>query len=191
MAFLTIIAPFVAMTYPIDKVNDGQAQGFNKWLKEYIFNLLIQPLHLLLYTILVSSVFAFASQNIWYMLVAIGFLIPAEKLLRSLFGFEKASTPGSLASAALGASMISNGVGKLLHKMPGSSHDKSDKNNRNADNNSDSQNPRMSYNDEDFDATDALMGGTGSVEASEGNNIDNDGNNGTPELSSQNQPQII
>ena len=188
LAFLTIIAPFVAMTYPIDKVNDGQAQGFNKWLKEYIFNLLIQPLHLLLYTILVSSVFAFASQNIWYMLVAIGFLIPAEKLLRSLFGFEKASTPGSLASAALGASMISNGVGKLLHKMPGSSHDKSDKNNRNADNNSDSQNPRMSYNDEDFDATDALMGGTGSVEANEGNNTDNDGNNGTPELSNQNQP---
>lgn len=188
LAFLTIIAPFVAMTYPIDKVNDGQAQGFNKWLKEYIFNLLIQPLHLLLYTILVSSVFAFASQNVWYMLVAIGFLIPAEKLLRSLFGFEKASTPGSLAGAALGASMISNGVGKLLHKMPGSSYDKS---NKNADNNSDSRNPRMSYNDEDFDAADALMGGTGSVERNEGNNTDNDGNNtnnGNPNLFNQNQP---
>ena len=47
-----MIAPFVALTYPIDKLNDGQAQGFNKWLKEYIFNLLIQPMHLLLYTIL-------------------------------------------------------------------------------------------------------------------------------------------
>ena len=158
------------------------------WFKEYIFNLLIQPLHLLLYTILVSSVFAFASQNVWYMLVAIGFLIPAEKLLRSLFGFEKASTPGSLAGAALGASMISNGVGKLLHKMPGSSYDKS---NKNADNNSDSRNPRMSYNDEDFDAADALMGGTGSVERNEGNNTDNDGNNtnnGNPNLFNQNQP---
>ncbi len=29
MAFLTLIAPLVALTYPIDKVNDGHAQGFN------------------------------------------------------------------------------------------------------------------------------------------------------------------
>ena len=49
MAFLTIIAPLVAITYPIDKINDGKAQAFDMWLKEYIFNLLIQPLHLLLY----------------------------------------------------------------------------------------------------------------------------------------------
>ena len=40
MAFLTIIAPLVALTYPIDKINDGKAQAFNMWFKEYIFNLL-------------------------------------------------------------------------------------------------------------------------------------------------------
>ena len=38
MAFLTLIAPLVALTYPIDKMNDGQAQAFNRWMKEYIFN---------------------------------------------------------------------------------------------------------------------------------------------------------
>ena len=27
MAFLTIIAPLVALTYPIDKMNDGKAQA--------------------------------------------------------------------------------------------------------------------------------------------------------------------
>ena len=94
MAFLTIIAPLVAMTYCIDKANDGQAQGFNSWLKEYIFNLLIQPMHLLLYFILVSAAFALSGTNIVYSLVALGFMIPAEKLLRQLFGFEKeAVTP--------------------------------------------------------------------------------------------------
>ena len=51
MAFLTIIAPLVAITYPIDKINDGKAQAFDLWLKEYLFNLLIQPMHLILYTI--------------------------------------------------------------------------------------------------------------------------------------------
>lgn len=116
MAFLTMIAPLVALTYPIDKINDGQAQGFNKWLKEYIFNLLIQPLHLLLYTVLVLSAFEFAGINTVYMLVAIAFLIPAEKILRSFFGFEKSETAGSLAGAAVGAGLVSSGMNKLLGK---------------------------------------------------------------------------
>ncbi len=118
MAFLTMIAPLVALTYPIDKISDGQAQGFNKWLKEYLFNLLLQPLHLLLYTILVTSAYELSSTNAIYSLVAIGFLIPAEKLMRSLFGFEKASTPGSAAGAAAGAAMLNSGLQKLLHKPP-------------------------------------------------------------------------
>ena len=55
LAFLTMIAPLVAMTYPLDKMSDGNAQAFNMWIKEYVFNLLIQPLHLILYTMLVGS----------------------------------------------------------------------------------------------------------------------------------------
>ena len=53
MAFLTLIAPVVALTYPIDKMNDGKAQAFDMWLKEYIFNALIQPFHLIIYTVFV------------------------------------------------------------------------------------------------------------------------------------------
>ena len=64
MAFLTMIAPMVAMTYPIDKINDGSAQGFTKWFREYIFNLLIQPMHLLLYYILITSAFELAGKII-------------------------------------------------------------------------------------------------------------------------------
>ena len=112
MAFLTIIAPMVAMTYPIDKINDGSAQGFTKWFREYIFNLLIQPMHLLLYYILVTSAFNLSGENIIYSIVAIGFMIPAEKLLRSLFGFEKASTP-SVLNGATGAALVMGGLSKL------------------------------------------------------------------------------
>lgn len=112
MAFLTLIAPVVALTYPIDKINDGSAQGFTKWFREYIFNLLIQPMHLLLYFILISTAFELSSENVIYSLVAIGFMLPAEKLLRSLFGFEKASTPGILNGVA-GAGLIMGGVSKL------------------------------------------------------------------------------
>ena len=117
LAFLTLIAPMVAFTYPIDKVNDGKAQAFDMWLKEYIFNLLIQPFHLILYTVLISSAFELASENILYTLVAIGFLMPAEKLLRKFFGFEKAQTPGML-GGAVGASLVMNGMNRLLHGKP-------------------------------------------------------------------------
>ena len=119
MAFLTIIAPLVALTYPIDKINDGKAQAFNMWFKEYIFNLLIQPMHLLLYTILVSSAFELASNNMIYSLVAIGFMIPAEKLLRKFFGFEKAQTPGLLAGPA-GAAITMEAMKHLFGKAPNS-----------------------------------------------------------------------
>ena len=33
MAFLTIIAPMIALTYPLDKVKDGKAQAFSYWLE--------------------------------------------------------------------------------------------------------------------------------------------------------------
>ena len=115
MAFLTLIAPLVAMTYPLDKMGDSKAQAFNMWFKEYIFNLLIQPMHLILYTILVTSAFELASKNMIYSLVALGFMIPAEKLLRKFFGFEKAHTPGLLAGPA-GAAATMGMMNKLLSK---------------------------------------------------------------------------
>lgn len=112
MAFLTLIAPVVALTYCIDKLNDGQAQGFNRWFREYIFNLLIQPMHLLLYFILVTSAFELAASNVLYSIVALAFMFPAEKLLRSLFGFEKAQTP-SLLTGAAGTALMMSGMSKL------------------------------------------------------------------------------
>ena len=114
MAFLTIIAPLVAMTYSLDKIADGKAQAFNMWLKEYIFNLLIQPMHLLLYTILISMAYDLASKSVIYTLVAIGFMIPAERFVRKMFGFEKAQTPGMLGGAA-GAALTMTGMQKLAH----------------------------------------------------------------------------
>lgn len=113
MAFLTMIAPLVALTYPIDKLSDGQAQAFNMWLKEYIFNLLLQPFHLLIYTVLVGSAMDLAEYNMMYAIVAIGFLLPAEKLLRSFFGFEKASTTGTIMGGAVGGAMAMTAINQL------------------------------------------------------------------------------
>lgn len=128
MAFLTMIAPVVALTYPIDKMNDGKAQAFDMWLKEYIFNLLLQPFHLLLYTVLIGSAMDFAAENTIYAIVAIGFLIPAEKLLRRFFGFEKAQT-ASVADAAIGGAMVMKGL-DMVKKIGKGGQNKPKENNR-------------------------------------------------------------
>ena len=122
LMFLTIIAPLVAMTYPIDKMNDGKAQAFNSWLKEYIFTALLQPFHLIIYTVLVGSAIEIVKNNPIYAVMVITFIGQAEKLLRKFFGFDKASTPGVLsqAGAAFGGAaawnMIKKGAGMFIDK---------------------------------------------------------------------------
>lgn len=110
IAFLTIIAPFVAMTYPLDKMNDGKAQAFNMWFKEYLFNALIQPFHLVLYTVLIGTSVELARTNLIYALVALLFISQAEKLLKKMFGFDKAVTPPGIGGA------IAAGAGSQLTK---------------------------------------------------------------------------
>lgn len=120
IAFLTMISPLVAFTYPIDKMQDGSAQAFNMWMKEYIYNVLIQPVHLLLYIILIGSAIDLASENLIYTVVATGFLLEAEKIVKSLFGFNKASG-GSLSSAITGGAIFGTVAGatkNLFSKLP-------------------------------------------------------------------------
>jgi len=90
MAFLTVIAPIVALTYPIDKINDGKAQGFEMWLREFIYNALLQPMHYILYYILITTSLTLAAQNLIYAIACLMFLSQAEKLLKKVFGFNKA-----------------------------------------------------------------------------------------------------
>ena len=126
LAFLTMISPLVAFTYPIDKMKDGSAQAFNMWTKEYIYNVLIQPLHLILYCILITSAGKLASENLIYTIIALGFLLEAEKIFKSLFGFNKASG-GEFSSAVTGGLLFgaaANVVKKGFGMLPGDDKDK-------------------------------------------------------------------
>lgn len=121
IAFLIIIAPFVVLTYSIDRFKDGQAQGFNIWLREYLFNLAIQPFHLMLYTVFVGTAMSLASKSPIYVLVVLAFMSQAEKILRSMFGFQKASTPGVLAGA-FGTGVAMSALQKIFGKKTPQSH---------------------------------------------------------------------
>lgn len=131
MAFLTLIAPIVALTYPIDKINDGKAQGFDMWIKEYVFNALLQPMHLIMYYVLVGSATSIAASNPIYGIVVLMFMTEAEKLLKRIFGFDKASggTVGGMAGA-FAAGAIASSVKDIarMAKLPGGNSSKGSSN---------------------------------------------------------------
>lgn len=119
MTFLTLISPMVAMLYPLDKMNDGSAQTFNTWSKEYIFNLLIQPMHLILYTVLISSAMDLMVKYPVYALVVYGFMLQGEKFIKKMFGFDKASIGASAAGGAFAGAMVMSGLDKAVHMAKG------------------------------------------------------------------------
>lgn len=93
-AFLILIAPLVTVTYAVDKSNDCKAQAFNAWLEEFITNTFIQPMHLILFLVLLYSAGAIAEL---YPIIAILFMFgigKAEQVLRGLFKLRGSSIEG-------------------------------------------------------------------------------------------------
>lgn len=120
------------------------------WFKEYVFNVLIQPFHMILYTVLVGAAIELATESLVYAVIAIYFLIPAEKLLRKFFGFDNAGTlsaAGSFAGGAVFSAMIS----KLNRPKPSGPKDGEDK----------PKNLRKNSGSGVVSADDVLLGGSG------------------------------
>ena len=55
VAFYIIISPLICLLYPIDKVGDGKPQSFNNWMREFSITVFMQPIHLIIYIIFISS----------------------------------------------------------------------------------------------------------------------------------------
>lgn len=173
MAFFTMISPLVAMTYPLDKLADGKAQGFNMWVKEYMMNAIIQPVHLILYMVIMGSVMDLATNNPIYGLVAIGFLLPAEKFIKKMFRFDRGETTSTLGAVAGGA-LAMKGVQNLSKLAGGSGKGGKDNKIRTADNKELSSGKR-SKND-GIQAPEDVIGGE-LLGNNSNNNIDNGSNN--------------
>jgi hypothetical protein len=112
MAFYTLIAPLITLTYPLDKIKDGQAQAFSMWIKEYIFTALIQVIHLVIYFVLVGSAVALVEDYAIFAVLVIHFIKKAEDLVKKMFGFEKSDTVGTIGQAATGG-LIMNAINML------------------------------------------------------------------------------
>ena len=114
---LTVIAPMVTVTYPIDKENDGKAQAFSFWLREYVFNIIIQPIHLILYVVFVQSTITLVENgNFFWALAVLMFMMRAEKIVRNMFGINSNTLPdskSSVAGMALTAAAVRRVAGRI------------------------------------------------------------------------------
>lgn len=79
IGFLIIISPLITITYSIDKIGDQRAQALNTWMKEFCYNILIQPFHCIMYLAFVNVVFSLISPDaIGTMFNAISFIPGAD-----------------------------------------------------------------------------------------------------------------
>ena len=115
LSFYTLMAPAVALSYPLDKLKDGKAQAFNFWLKDYIFYAFLPALHMIIYTVFISSALSLAVNNMIYALVAMAFIVPAEKIVKKMFGIHgnTEERAGGFAGGAVAGSLMSS-----LRKLP-------------------------------------------------------------------------
>lgn len=80
-----MISPLVTITYSIDKAGDGKAQAFSTWMKEFMLNVLIQPLHAIIYLVFLLTANEIAERA---PLVAIALLMAmgqAERMVKTIF----------------------------------------------------------------------------------------------------------
>ena len=156
VGFLIIISPLITITYSIDKIGDQKAQALNTWMKEFCYNILIQPFHCIMYLAFVDVAFtlikpdaldimfdvvsfipglniaanvastvkntATASNTLAagiLAIVCIQFISEGEKIIRKIFGFDKASSLGDIAAATAMVGTFANkagSIGKTLSK---------------------------------------------------------------------------
>ena len=102
VAVLTFAAPFLGVMYSIDKIKDNKSQSFNKWLKEYFFNVIIQSVHALLYGLFMTVAFDISGESFFgviFALLLINFMLKAESIFKSIFGIKSGSMQDVLKSS--------------------------------------------------------------------------------------------
>ncbi len=130
VGFLIIISPLISITYSIDKMGDGKAQALNNWLKEFIYTILIQPFHCIMYIALVNTSFKLIESTSAVLsglpalvsslefnqmatgvlaILCLKFINDGEQVVRKIFGFSDDNSKTSMAAGAIaGMALLSN-----------------------------------------------------------------------------------
>lgn len=83
--FLVVISPLITVTFPIDKLDNGKAEAFEKWFKELLINTVIQPIHAIVYLVFVYLAGKIAQQAPMVAMVFLLSLGRIENIVRNVF----------------------------------------------------------------------------------------------------------
>lgn len=129
LGFLIVISPLITITYSIDKMGDGKSQALNAWLKEFIFTVIVQPFHCIIYLVfydsIMKSVTGLGELDLGKMIFAVGsalFMLKAEGIIKKIFGVQPSSIGDALGTGAMALTMATSmfkGSGKKLNKNKG------------------------------------------------------------------------
>lgn len=112
LGFLIAISPLITVTYSIDKMGDGKSQALNVWLREFIFNVVIQPFHCIIYTLLCTAAISSLTngpglKEIVVAVASLLFVFKAEDIVKNIFGFRAGSMENAAAAGALAWGVMS------------------------------------------------------------------------------------
>jgi hypothetical protein len=130
IAFLIIISPLISITYSIDKIGDGKSQALDTWLKEFVYTVLMQPFHCIIYMVFINTAFELLiadgnpgwEHNVASAVVAIlcvKFTKDAEKIVRKIFNFKDENNGTSLAAGTGAAHREGTPGGPTLGRSTG------------------------------------------------------------------------
>ena len=92
IGFLIIISPLVTITYAMDKIKDNRAQAFNNWLKEFTVNILIQPIHAIIYLVFAFTAGKIAAYAPVFALVFLLAMGKVEDIIKTVFNVKQLSS---------------------------------------------------------------------------------------------------
>lgn len=145
VGFLIIISPLITITYSLDKMKDSKSQALNTWFKELLFTILLQPFHCIIYYSFISVCFNLISDTsilnsgglgdfvgdatqynqlaaAVLAILSIVFIKQAEKIVRTIFGFNDVADKASVATGiAVTAAALTKakGAGSAVRSMQG------------------------------------------------------------------------
>ena len=126
IAFLIIISPLITITYSIDKMRDNRSQALDTWMKEFMYNVLIQPFHCIIYLVFIQTALQLMSDSrsmasSVLAVIMILFMHKAEDIVKQIFNFQSASLGKAVANTALittGLSMLQKRGNEDAKKAP-------------------------------------------------------------------------
>lgn len=103
---LILISPLIGISYTIEKMK-GKSKSFTIWMKEFSFNVLIQVVHAVIYSIFMFMVYKFAFTAdalravpyLFILFILLNFILEAEDLIKKIFRMEAKSLKSIVESA--------------------------------------------------------------------------------------------